>query len=61
IYGAPSNFTVKGPKLGRDIFTADLGVDMQVKKQLEVRVGGNVSVRKGESALGGGISAKYRF
>ncbi|VVE52520.1 Extracellular serine protease [Pandoraea cepalis] len=61
IYGAPSGFTVKGPKLGRDIFTADLGVDMQMKKQLEVRVGGNVSVRKGESALGGGISAKYRF
>ncbi|VVE52505.1 Extracellular serine protease [Pandoraea cepalis] len=61
IYGAPSGFTVKGPKLGRDIFTADLGVDMQLKKQLEVRVGGNVSVRKGESALGGGISAKYRF
>ncbi|WP_301234052.1 autotransporter domain-containing protein [Pandoraea cepalis] len=61
IYGAPSGFTVKGPKLGRDIFTADLGVDMQIKKQLEVRVGGNVSVRKGESALGGGISAKYRF
>ena len=61
IYGAPSQFTVKGPKLGRDIFTADLGVDMQIKKQLEVRLGGNVSVRKGESALGGGISAKYRF
>ncbi|WP_449412496.1 autotransporter domain-containing protein [Pandoraea soli] len=61
IYGAPSGFTVKGPKLGRDIFTADLGVDMQIKKQLEVRLGGNVSVRKGESALGGGISAKYRF
>jgi uncharacterized protein with beta-barrel porin domain/uncharacterized coiled-coil DUF342 family protein len=61
IYGASSGFTVKGPKLGKDIFTADLGLDMQLKKQLEVRVGGNVSVRKGESALGGGISAKYRF
>ncbi|MDM8356000.1 autotransporter family protein [Pandoraea communis] len=61
IYGAPGSFTVKGPKLGKDIFTADLGLDMQLKKQLEVRVGGNVSVRKGESALGGGISAKYRF
>ncbi|WP_080758940.1 autotransporter outer membrane beta-barrel domain-containing protein [Pandoraea fibrosis] len=61
IYGASNHFTVKGPKLGKDIFTADLGVDMQLKKQLEVRVGGNVSVRKGESALGGGISAKYRF
>ncbi|VVE33854.1 Extracellular serine protease [Pandoraea communis] len=61
IYGAPRSFTVKGPKLGKDIFTADLGVDMQIKKQLEVRAGGNVSVRKGESALGGGISAKYRF
>ncbi|WAL81549.1 autotransporter domain-containing protein [Pandoraea sp. XJJ-1] len=61
IYGAPRDFTVKGPKLGRDIIAADLGVDMQIKKQLEVRVGGNVSVRKGESAMGGGISAKYRF
>ncbi|VVE58957.1 Extracellular serine protease [Pandoraea horticolens] len=61
IYGAARSFTVKGPKLGRDIVTADLGLDMQLKKQLEVRVGGNVSVRKGESALGGGISAKYRF
>ncbi|OXS93615.1 hypothetical protein B7H01_13890 [Pandoraea apista] len=61
IYGASNKFTVKGPKLGKDIFTADLGLDMQLKKQLEVRVGGNVSVRKGENALGGGISAKYRF
>jgi hypothetical protein len=34
---------------------------MQLNKRLEVRVGGNASVRKGESALGGGISAKYRF
>ncbi|WP_185735693.1 autotransporter outer membrane beta-barrel domain-containing protein [Pandoraea apista] len=61
IYGASNKFTLKGPKLGKDIFTADLGLDMQLKKQLDVRVGGNVSARKGESALGGGVSAKYRF
>ncbi|WP_246189217.1 autotransporter family protein [Pandoraea anapnoica] len=61
LYGAPRAFNVKGAKLGRDVFTADLGVDLQLKKRLNVHVGGNVSVRQGESALGGGISAKYRF
>ncbi|WP_217424873.1 autotransporter outer membrane beta-barrel domain-containing protein [Pandoraea aquatica] len=61
LYGAPRAFSVKGAKLGRDVFTADLGVDVQLKKRLNVHVGGNVSVRQGESALGGGISAKYRF
>ncbi|WP_169835022.1 autotransporter outer membrane beta-barrel domain-containing protein [Pandoraea oxalativorans] len=61
LYGAPRAFNVKGAKLGRDIFTADLGVDLQVKKRFNVHVGGNVSVRHGERALGGGISAKYRF
>ncbi|MCE4060518.1 autotransporter domain-containing protein [Pandoraea sputorum] len=61
IYGAPRAFNVKGAKLGRDVFTADLGVDVQLKKRFNLHVGGNVSVRQGESALGGGISAKYRF
>ncbi|MCI3205449.1 hypothetical protein DBA20_10825 [Pandoraea capi] len=61
IYGAPRAFNVKGPKLGREVFTADFGVDLQLKKRLDVHLGGNVSVRKGESALAGGISAKYRF
>ncbi|VVE80142.1 autotransporter family protein [Pandoraea sputorum] len=61
IYGAPRAFNVKGAKLGRDVFTADLGVDLQLKKRFNLHVGGNVSVRQGESALGGGISAKYRF
>lgn len=61
IYGAPRAFNVKGAKLGRDVFTADLGVDLQLKKRFNLHVGGNVSVRQGERALGGGISAKYRF
>ncbi|BET10983.1 hypothetical protein THI4931_20250 [Pandoraea sputorum] len=61
IYGAPRAFIVKGAKLGRDVFTADLGVDLQLKKRFNLHVGGNVSVRQGESALGGGISAKYHF
>lgn len=61
LYGAPRAFNVKGAKLGRDVFTADLGVDLQLKKRFNLHVGGNVSVRQGESALGGGISAKYRF
>ena len=61
LYGAPRAFSVKGAKLGRDVFTADLGVDLQLKKRFNLHVGGNVSVRQGERALGGGISAKYRF
>lgn len=61
IYGAPRAFIVKGAKLGRDVFTADLGVDLQLKKRFNLHVGGNVSVRQGERALGGGISAKYHF
>ncbi|AJC19409.1 autotransporter outer membrane beta-barrel domain-containing protein [Pandoraea pulmonicola] len=61
IHGAPRSFNVKGAKLGADIFTADLGVNVEVKKALDVRLGGNVSVRKGERAVGGSISAKYRF
>jgi len=61
LYGAPRAFSVKGAKLGRDVFTADLGVDLKLKKRFNLHVGGNVGVRRGESALGGGISAKYRF
>ncbi|WP_353193543.1 autotransporter domain-containing protein [Pandoraea pnomenusa] len=61
IYGAPRSFNVKGAKLGADIFTADLGVNVEVKKALDVRLGGNLSVRKGERAVGGSISAMYRF
>ena len=61
IHGAPHAFKVRGPTLGREILTADLGLEMQFRKPLNVRVGGNVSARKGESAYGGGVAAKYRF
>ncbi|MFK0377614.1 autotransporter domain-containing protein [Pandoraea sp. NPDC090278] len=61
IYGAPRAFTVKGVKLGRDIFTADLGADVRVTRQLNVHVGGNLSLRAGEKAYAGGVTAKYMF
>lgn len=61
IYGAPRAFTVKGVKLGRDIFTADLGADVRVTRQLNVHVGGNLSLRSGEKAIAGGVTAKYMF
>jgi len=61
IYGAPRAFTVKGVKLGRDIFTADLGADVRVTRQLNVHVGGNLSLRSGEKAFAGGVTAKYMF
>ncbi|WP_174994873.1 autotransporter family protein [Pandoraea anhela] len=61
IYGAPRAFNVMGPKLGRDVFTADLGVDLRIRTRLDVHVGANVGVRKGENALAGSIAAKYRF
>ncbi|WP_211279316.1 autotransporter outer membrane beta-barrel domain-containing protein [Pandoraea oxalativorans] len=61
IYGAPRAFTVKGVKLGRDIFTADLGADVRVTRQLNVHVGGNLSLRSGERAIAGGVTAKYMF
>lgn len=61
IYGAPRAFTVRGVKLGRDIFTADLGADVRVTRQLNVHVGGNLSLRSGEKAIAGGVSAKYMF
>ncbi|MCI3205448.1 hypothetical protein DBA20_10820 [Pandoraea capi] len=61
IFGAPRSFTVSGVKLGRDIFTADLGADIRVTRQLNVHVGGDLSLRAGEKAVAGGVSAKYRF
>ncbi|VVE76694.1 Extracellular serine protease [Pandoraea captiosa] len=61
LYGAPRAFHVKGPTLGRDVLTADLGVDLQFRKRFDVHVGGNVSVRRGESAVAGAVSARYRF
>ncbi|WP_174994874.1 autotransporter family protein [Pandoraea anhela] len=61
IYGAPRAFVVNGVKLGRDIFTADLGADIRVTKQFNVHVGGDLSLRAGEKAVAGGVSAKYRF
>uniref|UniRef100_A0A0H3WPN3 Autotransporter domain-containing protein n=2 Tax=Pandoraea faecigallinarum TaxID=656179 RepID=A0A0H3WPN3_9BURK len=61
IYGAPRSFTVNGVKLGRDIFTADLGADIRVTRQLNMHVGGNLSLRSGEKAVAGGVSAKYSF
>ncbi|AJP58227.1 hypothetical protein UC34_17140 [Pandoraea vervacti] len=61
IYGAPRAFTVNGVKLGRDIFTADLGADIRVTRQLNMHVGGHLSLRAGETAVAGGVSARYRF
>lgn len=46
---------------GRDIFTADLGADVRVTRRLNVHVGGNLSLRSGEKAIAGGVSAKYMF
>ncbi|VVE43780.1 Extracellular serine protease [Pandoraea iniqua] len=60
-YGATRSFTVQGAKLGAHIVTAELGVDVQFDNQLEVHVGGNMSARRGETTVGGGIGAKYRF
>ncbi|ALS60869.1 autotransporter outer membrane beta-barrel domain-containing protein [Pandoraea norimbergensis] len=60
-YGATRSFTVQSAKLGAHIVTADLGVDVQFQKQLEVHVGGNMSARRGETSVGGGVSARYRF
>ncbi|WP_170935838.1 autotransporter outer membrane beta-barrel domain-containing protein [Pandoraea sp. PE-S2R-1] len=60
-YGATRSFTVQSAKLGAHIVTADLGVDVQFQKQFDVHVGGSMSARRGETTVGGGVSARYRF
>lgn len=54
-------YDVTGPELGKNIFTADLGVDVQFKNRVTLHIGGNASVRANEHSLGGNIAALYRF
>ncbi len=51
--------TVTGNKLGRDIVSAEAGIDVKFGKKLSLRGGVNGSVRQGQTQAGVAGSLKY--